>query len=261
MWQDFRTVLLSVVLLAGVGAPGRVVAEDAVLDRFDVLLQRYVVAQGVRYDAWRESPEDVRALSRVVAELSASRPGELSPDQRHALYINLYNAKMLDLVLNGDPEIKSVRDLARGITGYGIFFKDVLELDGRSCSLDNLENRLREESGDPRVHFALNCASRSCPPLRREAFRAERLDEQLDEASRAFLALPGELVESDSGSGPELRVTKIFKWYAKDFQPAGGVLEFITAYAPDDVAARLKRQASRVRLTYVDYDWSLNRAP
>jgi hypothetical protein len=261
MWRKFRTLALIVGLVVVAGAPRAVAAEDPTLDRFDLLLQRFVAPGGVRYDAWRASPEDLRALSEVVAELAASRPSELSPDQRHALYINLYNAKMLELVLTGDPDIESVRDLARGITGFGIFFKDVLEFDGKRRSLNGLEDRLRRESRDPRIHFAVNCASRSCPPLRDEAYRVERLDAQLDEATRAFLALPGELVELETGKGPRLQVSKIFKWYAKDFEPAGGVLEFILAHAPDDVAARLAKHGDRLRLKYVDYDWSLNRAP
>lgn len=246
-----RIALASILLGATLAGAG----EDPT-SRYGALLGKYVVEEGVRYRAWREDAGDLATLRAIVAELAATNPATLSPKDRYALYLNLYNAKTLELVLTGNPE-RSIRDLSRTFSfkgPYEIFFRDILEFDGKRISLDDLEDRLREESRDPRVHFALNCASRSCPPLASEPYRGESLDRRLDVQTRAFLASPGSVTVEPGG---KVRVSKIFDWFDGDFGGNEGVRRFLREYGPEEAGQALARGG---RVAYHDYDWSLNEA-
>jgi hypothetical protein len=231
------------------------------LDAYDALLARYVTPEGVRYDAWRSAPGDLERLAQVVADLEATDPDALDPDARAAFYVNLYNASTVHLILTAEEPPESIRDLSGALFGWGIFFKKLVSLDGERISLNALEKRLLRVSGDPRVHFAVNCASRSCPPLAAEAYRGSRLDEQLDRQTRAFLSSGHGLVVGDRRRDGRLtvRVSKLFDWYSGDFKPAGGTLAFLVDHAPPATSSLL--DGGGVKLTYLDYDWSLNAAP
>jgi hypothetical protein len=235
-----------------------VAAEESALDRYDELLRSYVLGDAVRYDAWRNNPTGLKALNDVVLFFEATDPKTLEADDRYALYINLYNAKTLQLVLEGNPK-DSIRDLSKARFGYGIFFKKVIEFDGATISLDDLEDRLREESADARVHFAVNCASLSCPALLDEAFRGERLDAQLEQQTFAFLKRSDAvLVDKRPNGRLTVQLSKIFDWYAGDFGGTAGVRKFLLEYAPESVRAKLR--GGKFKQTYLRYDWSLNRA-
>jgi hypothetical protein len=233
-------------------------AAEATLDRYDDLLERYVASNSVRYDAWRDSTADHEALTEIVATLEATNPAVLEAEDRFALYINLYNAKTLQLVLDGNPE-NSIRDLSKARFGFGIFYKKLIEFDGETISLTALEKRLRGESEDPRIHFAVNCASLSCPALLDEAFRGERLDAQLEQQSFAYLERSDALLVDEHPNGRlSVRLSKIFDWYADDFGGAAGVRKFVLDYAPETIKARLGD--GKFKPTHMKYDWSLNRA-
>src|SRR5262249_19317484 len=126
-------------------------------------------------------------------------------------------------------------------------------LDTAPVSLDQIEGRLRE-MGDPRIHSALVCASRSCPPLRREAYAADRIDEQLDDNVRQWLASTA-LNDFDPQTGTA-RISAIFNWYGGDFNQTGGVREFLARYAPAKQADFLKNATAKVE--YATYAWGLN---
>jgi hypothetical protein len=235
------------------------------MEQYDALLSRYVSPDGVRYRKWKSSPDDRLTLRQVIGLLEKTDSEKLAGAARYALFINLYNAKVLDLVLDGDPP-KSIKDLSRGINPYQVFTRKSLNLGGEFISLVNLEGRLRKESEDPRVHFAVNCASRSCPPIAGESYRSETLNEQLDRATRAFLAAPGSVAVKEGStwlgrSVLEVSVSRIFKWYAKDFKVRGGVIKFLMDYSPEKIAGRIREAGDRVRLQYQEYDWNLNSAP
>ncbi len=148
--------------------------------------------------------------------------------------------------------------------------EDLVGIDATAEILDGarrvtLENRLRKESGDPRIHFAANCASRSCPPIARESYRGETLDQQLDRATRAFLASPGNVSVKEGSTWLgrpvlEVSVSRIFKWYARDFEPRGGVVEFLLQYSPPAISEAIRDAGERAKLRYQKYDWSLNSA-
>lgn len=221
------------------------------------LLARYVTARGVKYAAWRASGDDLKTVSEVVMQFRSAETKDLQPDERKALYINLYNGTVLELVLFQNP-IESIRSLSKKLSPGEIFSRKVMAFDGKGTSLNDLEKRLRTEFDDPRIHFALNCASRSCPPLRSEAYVPARLDAQLDDATRAFLASPGAVVVKTAGGKTTISVSKLFDWYADDFKASGGVLAFVAKYGPPEAAEAAA--SGKARLEFQEYDWGLSAA-
>lgn len=274
-----RYAVLAIVSALLAAGPARAVPahqEPTVLATYAELLTRYVTPQGVRYAAWRADATDRARLTEVVAGLAAVEPAGLAPADRHALYVNLYNAKILELVIEGNPR-KSIKDLSKGINPYEIFKRKLLPFGGASISLEELEARLRKESADPRVHFAVNCASRSCPPILAEPYRGATLDAQLTASTRSFLAAPGNLVLREvsgllSGRRLEVSSTKILDWYEEDFEAwkrasplsfanPNGQVAFLATWAPEEAATRMRAAGDAVVLAFQDYDWSLNQAP
>ncbi len=221
------------------------------------LLSQYVTVRGVKYDAWRASGTDLKSLSEVVMIYRSTDPKSLPPDERKALYINLYNAKILETVLSGNPK-GSIKELSKGLSPLEIFSRAALNFDQKAISLNDLEKRLRDEFKDPRIHFAVNCASRSCPPIDPEPYVAKTLDARLDDATRKFLASPGAVETRTDGGKTKIVATRIFNWYAEDFKASGGALAFIRKFGPEAAADAIA--GGRAKLEFADYDWSLNAA-
>ncbi|HXG57289.1 MAG TPA: DUF547 domain-containing protein [Vicinamibacterales bacterium] len=212
------------------------------------------------------------SLDRSVADFDAvGTHGERAwnREQRMAFWINAYNAFTLRAIVDHYPIRSGVltrhpRNSIRQIDG--VWTTLTWRAAGRSVTLDDIEHRiLRPEFKDARIHFAVNCASVSCPPLALEPYRARTLDAQLDAAGRTYLA-SGEGVQVTGGV---LGVSSIFKWYGDDFiaQHAGGraeggsakaraILDVIVKYGPADAAALARAPGTRVR--YLDYNWALN---
>lgn len=227
---------------------------------------------------------DYAALNRALAPirsdlyagLTAFDPAAL-PDRAHrlAFWINLYNVLILDAVLSFQVR-KSVVGVTRGLMRF--FEKAAYRVGGLRCSANDIEHGvLRANRGHPygrgaqfaaadprrawvvdpmetRIHFALNCASRSCPPIR--VYAAADMAAQLDLATRAFVTADTEV----DGQASTLSVSAIFKWYRDDFQAAGGVIPFIVRHLPEADARRalLTRPETAWRLRYQKYDWGLN---
>jgi hypothetical protein len=181
--------------------------------------------------------------------LSLGRPGTqpLSPSEKKALLINAYNAFTIEWIIENYP-VKSIW------TTVAPFTKARHRLAGGTTSLDGIEFQLRA-MGDPRIHAALVCAARSCPPLRREAYVAERLDEQLDDNAREWLA-DSSLNRFYPLQG-KAEISPIFKWYRKDFDAYPGGLEgFLRTYAPRQDVTEFDRKG--LEISFFDYDWGLN---
>ncbi len=202
----------------------------------------------------------LHATSAVRAEAFARWPKQ---DQL-AFLINAYNAWTIDLVLTGYPGLHSIKDLG------GLFAspwkKNFIPLLGQLLSLDDIEQGLirgSETFHEPRVHFALNCASRGCPPLRPEAYDGAHLEQQLDDQTRKFLK------DRDRNrlQGHTLQISSIFKWYADDFtQGWHGMTRlpvFLAHYASalglNATETRLLLEG-KIDITYLPYDWQLNAA-
>lgn len=210
------------------------------------LLETYVSDDGVRYAAWVESPADVSALDIFLEKAARADLAKMDRQVQKAFYINLYNASMLRIVLAKYP-VRSVKDI--GLLPFSVFKKKFIELGERSLSLDEVEKEvLLKEYFDPRIHFAVNCASESCPPLRGEPFRGAHLDLQLDEQTRLF-AESARAARVDH-ERKRIAYSELFKWYAGDFgveNPA----DFLNRYRETDLPTRYKTD-------WIDYDWSLN---
>ena len=128
-----------------------------------------------------------------------------------------------------------------------------MRLKGRTISLDHLEHDiLRPRYKDPRVHFAINCAAKSCPPLRPEPYTGDRLDQQLDDSTRSFINDP----QSYRLEGQNLYVSRIFKWFSEDFKD--GALAFFLQYATGELKRNLDAGREMIKVKYLNYDWSLN---
>jgi Protein of unknown function, DUF547 len=253
-----RRIGAAITMIAALAVAGPASADLPAADAaYATLLAKYVTPAGVRYGAWRADGQDVKTLSEIVTVFRATDTAPLSPAAREALYINLYNSRVLEIVLEAHPAV-SIRDLSRHFNPNEIFSRNTINFAGKTISLNDLEKRLRDEFKDPRVHFAINCASRSCPPIRSEPYAADVLDMQLDDAARGFLASPGAVVLETRGGKITLTVSKIFDWYADDFKSAGGVAAFIGKYAPKGVSDAIAAAGDKIKLDYADYDWSLN---
>lgn len=196
-------------------------------------------------------------LDAFLASLAGVRPEVLSENERLALWINAYNAVVAHFVLERYPGIESVRKVD------GFFDRLTYPVAGEERTLDAIETEAREI--DPRVHFAVVCASTSCPDLRGEAFTADRIDRQLEEQTAAFLSDPSKGLRYDAAAN-DLWLSSIFKWYAGDFTGGstvvaffarGKVVDWILPHLPDRRLAETIR-ARDPSVEYLDYDWSLN---
>jgi hypothetical protein len=219
--------------------------------QWDAVLKRHVSEIGeVDYAAIKK---DRAALESYVNALGASSPEnkpEMFPTREHKLayWLNAYNALVTWAVANAYPT-KSVRDL--GFL-YSFFRRDDHLVGGRKMSLDDIEHgTIRKQFGDPRIHFAVVCASISCPRLARDAFVPERVNEQLDAAARRFLSERRALMIDKSRN--MITLSKLLEWYKGDFEASGGVVAFLRRFAPDPTAI-----PERPRLRYFNYDWSIN---
>jgi hypothetical protein len=209
----------------------------------DALLAKYVDTDGrVAYRTLAQ--QDAAVLDAYLGALAAADPAALAPPEQIAFWINAYNARVLRGVLDGYS--------AESFLGRKRFFSFYrFPLVGQERTLDEIEHQiLRKRFGEPRLHFALVCASTSCPKLRREAYRGERLDAQLDEQARVFLDDPR---RNQFGPGDVVHLSSIFKWFGDDFdQAAGSVPAFVRRYHALPEPARIE---------YLDYDWTMNAQP
>ncbi len=250
-------VLRWTALVLGLLLFGNAAARGAPLDEalYSELLARHTVAvqetvgTRVDYRALRDSAD----WQRLIANLAQVDPDALaSRDEKLAFWINAYNILAIDVVRKGYP-VGSIRDL--GSLFSPIWDREAGRIGGQTYTLGQIEHEILRPLGDPRIHVAIVCASTSCPSLRREAFSATRLDEQLDDSFRDFLANREKgLAVRAKGS---VRLSKIFDWFEEDFEEQGGVLAVVRRYAPEELQPKL---SGSPRISYFPYDWSLNEA-
>lgn len=248
----FIRFLFLILMVLGAGQSGGVLAGEDLHSEFNSLLGSYVTEEGVRYGAWADAAEDLQRLSSYIDHLEAVSPGTLDRGAELAYWINLYNAVTLELVLSNYP-LDSIKDTAGFLRSP--WNKKLVVVEGSELSLNAIENEIiRPRFQDARIHFALNCASVGCPPLAQSAYRADSLDDQLDNACRRALNDPRWVrIESD-----RLILSKIFDWYREDFErDAGSVKEFITPYR--EVGEVSVEGLEGLKIKHADYDWSLNR--
>ncbi|MEM8981947.1 MAG: DUF547 domain-containing protein [Pseudomonadota bacterium] len=207
-------------------------------------------------------------LSRL-ATVSQTEFDGWSRDDQLAFLINVYNAWTVDLILQRYPDLESIRNL-------GSFFsspwkKDFVALFGETVSLDHVEHTLIRGSGrynDPRIHFAVNCASIGCPALANEAYTSESLDAQLDAATVRFLGDASRNRAVRNGDEVRLEVSSIFKWYRGDFEQGwrgtNSLGAFFARYAESlglTDNETTKAAADDIAIRFLAYDWALNDTP
>ena len=228
--------------LLGAFAVPMTAAQAGWVEDYESLLRKYVSGSGVRYQAWKAQPADVAKLRGVTGAIGRQSVRGMSRNDQLAFYLNAYNAWILQVALEKYP-VKSLKK-----SEWRFFKKDRIVVAGKKMSFDDLEHGLiRPRFAEARVHFALNCAARSCPPLHGKAFRGKTLDRTLDSLTRTHLHHWRGVSESKG----KVYVSKLFDWFEKDFVQSGGsVRGFIEKYRklPRDVDG------------YLDYDWSLNEA-
>jgi Protein of unknown function, DUF547 len=226
---------------------------------FDRLLQKYVVDDRyVQYDLWHANEEDNSSLGEYIRRLEGVDPKNLTRDEAMAYWINLYNAVTLELILDHFP-VESIKDLGGKLSSpWG---KELVTVNGQALSLNKIENEIiRPTFADPRIHFALNCASVGCPPLASRAYVGQKIEAQLEEVARRTMANSYWVDLSRCGTYGKgsIKLSKLFDWYQDDFGGADGLRNFLGHYLP---AKKLALQNGGCSLDYNDYDWKLNLPP
>jgi len=200
---------------------------------------------------YRTFKKEEKKLDTYLQLLDETNPDTLSRNEQYAFYINAYNAYTIKLILKHYPGIHSIKDIGSWWSSpWKIKF---CKIGGKAYTLDEIEHTiLRPRFNDPRVHFAINCASMGCPPLIPEPYRGSILDQQLDTSTRAFL--------NDSRwnrlEGNTLYVSKIFKWFKDDFE--GDIVNFFSKYLQEDMRKLFLANREQISVEYLNYDWSLN---
>ncbi|MFT6927835.1 MAG: hypothetical protein ACJAZP_003480 [Psychromonas sp.] len=251
--------LFLLFLLSGASAS----AADFQHQQWDQLLKKHVVnihqgqATQVDYAGMKTDRVELKQYLADLSKVSDVTFQGWSESQRLAFLINAYNAWTVELILTEYPNLESIKDL--GSLFSSPWKKDFIPLLGKTRSLDNIEQDLiRGNFKEPRIHFALNCASIGCPALRGEAYQSDLLEAQLSDAINLFL--------SDSSrnrlQGNELQISKIFKWYQNDFEQQQTLAQFLVKHGKALKLAEQQQQAllrEDIDIEYLDYNWSLNR--
>jgi hypothetical protein len=213
---------------------------------WDTLLKRYVDENG--RVAYRDlHAHDHATFAQYLAVLAEARVGGMSENEEKAFWINAYNAAIVNGVLTGLT--------AESFLGRKRFFSwYTLRVAGEDRSPDEIEHEiLRKKFHDPRIHFAIVCASTSCPRLRREAYVSDRLDQQLDDATQGFINDP----TRNRIGAQQVALSMIFRWFAQDFvNAAGSVPNFVERFVDEEKKGIVG--AKKNDLSYLEYDWTLN---
>jgi hypothetical protein len=205
----------------------------------------------VDYRGWQASRADRAALDAYIAALEGLRPHSLTRPEQFAYWANLYNAVTIRVVLEAYP-VSTIRTIRSGLLP-GPWRRRVVTVEGVELTLDDIEHAiLRRGWADPRVHYAVNCASYSCPNLPLRAWRGAGLGPGLDAAARAYVN-SARAVRFD---GDVLVVSSIYRWYADDFGGSDArVIAHLARYADEPLSSRLR---SATRIDRHTYEWALN---
>lgn len=226
-------------------------ANQSIHSIWSELLGVHVSNGVVDYQGFKQSEA---RLDEYLQLLDETDPAKLERDAALALYINGYNACTVKLILDNFENEKPVSSIKK-LGGFfsGPWKVKFCRIGGDVFTLDNIEHDIiRPKFQEPRVHFAVNCASKSCPPLISAAYEGESLDQQLEENTIRFI---GD-VRFNYFKENTLYVSKIFQWFSEDFND--DILGFIKRYVPQSVREAIASQKDSVKVKYLEYDWSLN---
>lgn len=209
---------------------------------WDELLEKHVSSKGnVNYKSFKI---EHKKLLDYIYVLNLAKSNEafqsFSKEEELAYWINAYNAMTLDLILRHYP-IKSIKDIKNP------WEQRYWKLGEKWYNLDEIEHQVLRKMDEPRIHFAIVCASYSCPKLQNEAFTSEGLEQQLTKATKEFLNDS----ERNSISENNIELSKIFKWFSKDFEQNGSLIDFLNLYSDIKISDKAKK-------SFKDYNWDLN---
>ena len=215
---------------------------------WDALVKKHVAQHGmVDYAGF---VKDKKALQHYVDYLSTHQPSaKWSKNEKLAYWINAYNAFTVKLIVDHYP-VKSIKDIKKGIPFVNsVWDIPFIPMGKEKVDLNYIEHSiLRKEFKDPRIHAAINCASFSCPLLRNEAYTANEIDRQLEDAMRKFINDP----QRNQVDKSSVKISKIFSWFSGDFKLNGAsVIDYLNKYAKKSIDYNAK-------MDYLDYDWDLN---
>lgn len=207
---------------------------------FGELLTANVTPQGnVNYNGFKSNWS---ALRSYIKDLDTHMPTEdWSKNDKLAYWMNAYNAMTIDLILRHQP-LESIKDIKDP------WDQRFWKLGDKYYNLNEIEHKILRKMGDARIHFGINCASFSCPPLLNEAFTADKVDAQLDQLARTFVNDS----KRNTITANSIEVSKIFTWFAKDFKTNGTLIDFLNQYSNVTIAPNAKKR-------YKEYDWTLNK--
>ncbi len=209
-------------------------------DLFDDLLQKHVSNDGkVNYKGFKNSYKDllgyIKALTLLYPELN-----EFSKEEKLAYWINAYNALTIDLIIRNYP-LESIKDIKDP------WDQRLWKFGNKWQNLNDIEHKILRNMDEPRIHFAIVCASESCPKLQNKAFTANHLEEQLTNATQEFLSD----TSKNELSKDRIKLSKIFKWFTKDFKQNGSLIDFLNQYSEVTISNNAKK-------SFKDYSWDLN---
>jgi len=215
---------------------------------FDEVLAKFVDTLGrVDYAGLKKNPSN---LNRYLELLSANPPASNWPrEDQLAYWINVYNAFTLSLVVKHYP-VESIKNIRPGIPFINsVWDIRFIKIGNETFDLNNIEHRiLRKQFEEPRIHFAINCASFSCPRLLNEAYTGKKLESQLTKAARFFLSDTTKNIITVN----YLSLSKIFDWFGGDFKKKGSLIDFLNLYAPLKIS-------DKANINYLEYRWTLNK--
>ena len=222
----------------------------AYTDQLDGLLASHVQAvniddikyNGVNYDAWNNDPRHAEVLKSILE----TDPATLKTrDEQLAFWINAYNVLTIDLITK-ENESESIKNLGGFFSSPWKKFEWTIA--GKSYTLDEIEHEIIRPMGEARIHFAINCAAKSCPDLRSESYRADKLESQLEEQTRLTFENQSKGLKFDDN---QVTLTKVMDWFKEDFND-GDLRMWLKNYFPN----KINDQTS---IRFFDYDWSLNK--
>ena len=217
-------------------------------EKWTDLLKKHVNESGmVDYTGFQK---DSTALQEYLGLLESHHPNEQfwSREEQLAYWMNAYNAFTIELILNNYP-LKSIKDIKDGIPFVNsVWDIKFITIEDREYDLNNIEHGiLRKYYDEPRIHFGINCASFSCPPLLNNAFTADQVTEQLDFLAKRFINDP----DRNQINVDAINISKIFKWFGGDFKKEGDIIDYLNNYSDIKISDNAK-------VDYLDYNWELN---
>jgi hypothetical protein len=206
---------------------------------WNALLYKYVSKDGkVNYKGFKQ---DEKALQDYLEILKKNTPSESwTKNEKLAYWINAYNAFTVRLILDHYP-VKSIKNIK---DPWG---KEFIVIGGNNYSLEDIEHKILRKMNEPRIHFAINCASYSCPNLLNQAYTSENLEHQLDLAAKLFVNDTSKNFISKNS----VEISKIFDWFSSDFKKYGSIIDFLNRYSTIKID-------SNAKIKYKSYNWNLN---